>query len=100
MNQLNPQPQILDRLAKIEETLGLLVREKTVKDFYTIAEVAAILEKATFTVRQWANEGRIIGVKSQCGRGRSREWRISHAELTRIRNHGLLPRQRQIDTAG
>jgi hypothetical protein len=29
--------------------------------------------------------------KRQCGRSVSQEWIVSHEELTRIRNEGLLP---------
>lgn len=61
------------------------------KEYYTTAEAAAILGKAVFTVRQWARLQRINAEKTHSGRGLDAEWRISHAELERIQNEGLLP---------
>ncbi|NLF71292.1 MAG: helix-turn-helix domain-containing protein [Candidatus Anammoximicrobium sp.] len=68
-----------------------LVAERTVKDWYTVAEVSEILGKAEFTVREWCRLGRVYASKRACGRGLSQEWIIAHEELTRIRNEGLLP---------
>jgi hypothetical protein len=67
------------------------VEQRTVKDWYTTAEVAKLLSKAEFTVREWCRLGRVQAQKKRCGRGISSEWIISHEELTRIRNEGLLP---------
>ena len=75
-------------------SLDLLVSQRTVKEKYTTAEAAEILGKRPFTVRQWCNEGRVNGEKAESGRGETQEWRISHGELTRIRNEGLLPRSK------
>ncbi|MBX9583978.1 MAG: helix-turn-helix domain-containing protein [Gemmataceae bacterium] len=61
------------------------------KEFYTTAEAAAILGRRPFTVREWCRHGRVNAVKADCGRGATEEWRISRAELDRIRNDGLLP---------
>jgi transposase len=91
--------EVLQRLCRIEEALSVLTRENTVKDFYTIAEVAKIIDRAEFTVREWARLGRIRGSKRLCGRGNAREWMISHEELKRIRNQGLLPRPTKSNTA-
>jgi hypothetical protein len=85
---------VLTRLAKIEALLAALVELKTVKEWYTTAEVAAILKKAEFTVREWCRLGRIHANKKASGRGTAGEWIISHEELVRIRNHGLLPDER------
>lgn len=79
------------RLARIEQTLDLLVQQRTIKDWYTTAEIAQLLGKAEFTVREWCRLGRVRAEKKQCGRGIAREWVISHEELTRVRNEGLLP---------
>jgi transposase len=62
-----------------------------VKDFYSTDEVAEILDKAEFTVREWARRGRINAQKRRSGRGRYRSWVISHEELKRIEREGLLP---------
>src|SRR5947199_188164 len=70
---------------------ALLVQQRTIKDWYTTAEAAELLSKAEFTVREWCRLKRIDAQKRPCGRGRSRDWMISHAELDRYRNEGLLP---------
>lgn len=82
---------LLRHLVAIETALQLLVRERTVKEWYTTAEVATILGRAEFTVREWCRLGRIRARKKLCGRGKGGEWLVSHAELTRVRNEGLLP---------
>lgn len=79
---------IVERLDRIER---LLTEQKTLKDWYTTEEVADILDRSEYTVREWARLGRIRASKRACGRGRSKEWVISHEELTRLRNDGLLP---------
>jgi hypothetical protein len=76
--------------------LRVLVEQRTLKDWYTTAEAARILERAEWTVREWCRLGRVNADKRPCGRGRSQEWIISHEELQRIRNEGLLPDSRII----
>ena len=80
-----------ERLGRIESLLERLVHQRTLKDWYTIAEAAEILGKADFTVREWCRLGRVRAQKRPCGRGRSREWMIARDELLRIQNEGLLP---------
>lgn len=82
---------IAHRLQKIEEMLALLVEQRTIKEWYSTSEVAKLLAKAEFTVREWCRLGRIRAEKRRAGRGAASEWMISHEELTRIRNEGLLP---------
>lgn len=79
------------RLNRIEQTLDLLVQQRAVKEWYSTAEVAKILSKAEFTVREWCRLGRVKAEKKKCGRGVASEWIVSHAELTCVRNEGLLP---------
>lgn len=83
--------EVLTRLAHIEALLAALVEQRTVKDWYSTAEVATLLGRAEFTVREWCRLGRVQAEKKKCGRGPASEWIISHAELTRVRNEGLLP---------
>ncbi len=85
-----------ERLDRIEAMLHTLIEQRTVKDLYTTAEVADILRRAEWTVREWCRLGRVNAGKRPCGRGTSQEWIISHAELQRIRNEGLLPDPRVI----
>lgn len=92
---------IIARLARLEEQVGvihdLMVDHRTVKENYTTAEVAAVLGRSEFTVREWCRHGRVRAEKRACGRGRSQEWSISHEELTRIRNEGLFPLEHRAD---
>jgi predicted site-specific integrase-resolvase len=57
---------------QLEQTLQALVAGKESKDFYTTDEVAEILGKAPFTVREWCRLGRVHAEKRACGRGNSR----------------------------
>ena len=82
---------LAERLDRIEQLLQTLVEQRTIKEWYTPAELAKLLGKAEFTVREWCRLGRIQARKKNCGRGVAGEWIISHEELTRIRNEGLLP---------
>ncbi len=83
--------ELLTRLAKIETLLASLVEQRTIKEWYSTSEVATILSKAEFTVREWCRLGRVHAQKKKSGRGVASEWIVSHAELTRVRNEGLLP---------
>jgi hypothetical protein len=83
--------QLLARLDKIEATLELLVQQRAIKDFYTTAEVAALLGKAEFTVREWCRLGRVHAHKQGSGRGRHQAWVIAREELQRLQREGLLP---------
>ena len=80
-----------ERLERIESMLSALLKREQTKEFYSTREVAELLGKAEFTVREWCRLGRILAEKRPCGRGMSKEWMISHVELQRIRNEGLLP---------
>jgi hypothetical protein len=82
--------RLAGRMEKMESILATLVQQKTVKDWYTTTEAAALLGKAEFTVREWCRNRRVKAEKRECGRGRSREWVISQEELKRIQNEGLL----------
>jgi hypothetical protein len=83
--------KIEKRLARIEELLQILVAEKTVKNWYTTGEAAELLKRAAWTVREWCRTGRVNAAKRPCGRGKSQEWILSHQEIQRVRNDGLLP---------
>lgn len=87
----SPNDELLSRLVKIETLLASLVEQRTIKEWYSTAEVATLLGKAEFTVREWCRLGRVHAEKKKSGRGVASEWIVSHAELTRIRNEGLLP---------
>jgi Helix-turn-helix domain len=77
------------------EVRDLLLSQRTVKDFYTTAEVATLLGKAEFTVREWCRNGRVRAQKQGSGRGKHQAWVIAHGELQRLQREGLLPVQHQ-----
>lgn len=83
--------EIIERLQRIEAALDQLVQQREIKEWYTTEEVASIVGKAPFTVREWCRLGRVRAEKRDCGRGNSREWMIGNEELRRIQNQGLLP---------
>ena len=90
----SPEPapllMLLDRLERIEDSLRALMQLKIIQKFYSTADVAKILGKAEFTVRDWCRLRRIRAEKRSCGRGHSLEWMISHEELDRLKAEGLL----------
>src|SRR5262249_57434362 len=79
------------RLEDIQATLATLVEQRTVKDWYGTEEVAKILGKAEFTVREWCRLKRVHAEKRGSGRGKFQSWVISYTELQRIQREGLLP---------
>jgi hypothetical protein len=85
---------LLERLDRIESAVADLARQRAAKDWYTTAEVAQLLEKAEFTVREWCRHGRIHAEKKSSGRGKYQGWAISHDELLRVQREGLLPLER------
>jgi hypothetical protein len=87
--------QLQNTLAELDARVNLLNRQlepvAARKEWYSIAEAAAQLSKADFTVREWCRLKRVNAHKRECGRGGKREWMIAEKELERIRNKGLLP---------
>lgn len=82
------QNQIQSVILEIREALE---SRQPMKEAYTVAEVAELLGKRPYTVRQWCRLGRVNAKKRPVGRGDTREWEISAEEVERIKNHGLLP---------
>ena len=81
---------VIDRLSRIEDAIQPLVRDRTPKAWYSTGEVAAILRKAEYTVREWCRHRRVRAIKNPYSRGAHPEWLVGHEELTRVRNEGLL----------
>lgn len=85
-------------MAEIERTQVVILRRlddllslKTVKDWYSVEEVAERAGRTPYQVREWLRNGRMIGTKRPVGRGRQKEWEVSHEELTHYLSHGLRP---------
>ena len=89
--------EIINMLARLDERLSRIEaalsenKPSIQMEWYAVSSVAEILWKAPFTVREWCRNSRVNAVKRPSGRGRSAEWMISHKELERIVNKGLLP---------
>lgn len=81
------------RIDKLEILLKELVQQRAVKDWYSTEEVARIVDRAEYTVRNWCLDGRIKAEKKGSGRGRYQSWVVSHAELQRFHKEGLRPRK-------
>ncbi len=83
--------RVLEHLRFLEERLTALGEARAAKEWYSTDEVAGLLGKRPFTVREWCRLGRIKAEKRTCGRGHSQEWMIAQQELARVRSEGLLP---------
>lgn len=82
------------KLERIEELLLILVERQTAREWYTTEQVAQLVGKAEFTVREWCRHGRLNAQKGISGRGGYLAWVVSHAELLRYQREGLLPCRR------
>src|SRR4051794_36740217 len=83
---------IAQRLANIEAAIQVIASKHTTKDQYTTKEFGQIVGTHPQTIRQHCINRRISAKKLEgVGRGSTDEWRISHQELVRYQNHGLLP---------
>ena len=82
---------ILDKLQWIENAIGQLLHQKAGKEWYTTAEVAEIVGKSDYTVREYCRKGQIKAEKAANGRG----WLVAHGELQRLRNYGPLPERQR-----
>src|SRR5438105_830439 len=79
---MNDTHRLLERLNRIEVLLESLVQQKIAKEWYSTGEVAEVLDKAEYTVREWCRMGQIAAKKAPNGRG----WLISHDVLLALRN--------------
>jgi len=103
------EPDELKRLIAIEDQVRQIAADASVirravlgpgeqpndvsaaKKWYTPKEVARLLGKRPYTVREWCRLGRINARKRQVGRGAADGWEISADEIDRYKNHDLLP---------
>lgn len=83
-----------ERLDKIEAMLLVLVERQQVREWYTTEQLAEILGKSEFTVREYCRLGRLKAEKQMSGRGAYASWIVSHAEFLRFQREGLRPIQK------
>lgn len=81
------------RLGRIEASIRKISENRPNKEFYTCAEFAKLVNRAEYTVREWARLGRLRAEKTHGGRGRKAEWRFTQAEFNRYEAEGLLPEE-------
>ena len=87
--------QVAEVRAMLAELLGRLGgtgQSSTIlpcRSSYSVEEVAAMLGRTSFTVRQWCRNGRIEATKRQERRGGAELWSIAAEEVERHRNEGL-----------
>src|SRR5690348_983978 len=59
--------EILVRLSRLDDRISeltdMVVKQRTVKEWYTTAEVAEVLDRNEFTVREWCRHRRIRAEK-------------------------------------
>jgi len=90
-------PDLEHRLDVIEQKLDRLLvaleeaRATQTRTAFSVEEVAGLLGKHVFTVREWCRLGRINASKRGQRRGRVELWSIAAGEVERIKNEGLLP---------
>jgi hypothetical protein len=84
------ETKLLERLKRIEQAIEILVREKSTKEYYSVADISSRMERSEYTVRIWCAEGRVAAIKNKFGH---REWRVPHAEFERLRNFGIRPKR-------
>jgi hypothetical protein len=56
------------RLDRIEAALQTLIRQHTVKEWYSTSKIAELLGRAEYTVREWCRGGRIRATKRHYAR--------------------------------
>jgi hypothetical protein len=62
---------ILERLQRIETILGELVGQRATKEWYGTGELASIIGKSEYTVREWCRQGRVRAKKKLVGGARA-----------------------------
>ena len=87
-------PQVLSlfdamsqKLDDLAVALEQLQSQEPKREFYSVEEAAGLLDLATWTVRTYCRTGRIEAGKLDIGN----EWRISHEEIIRYKEHGPAP---------
>jgi hypothetical protein len=89
--------ELNERQVRMEDMLKVLVEQRTVKAWYSTEEVAKIMGRSKFTVREWCRHRQVNAKKQGSGRGKHQAWVISHDELLRVQRDGLLRAEHGLD---
>jgi hypothetical protein len=81
----------LDRIVALLVALG---EREQAREWYSTGQLAQLLGKSEYTVREWCRTGRVNAAKKSSGRGAHTSWAVSHMELLRVQREGLLPYRR------
>ena len=95
----SPLPDLVKRIEQLEQQVALLNASHTSLPHYSVAQFAERVQRASYTVREWARLGRIQATR-RAGRGPYQEYVISHLELMRYREQGLRSLHHTDDTRG
>lgn len=88
MNELGTKIDVLaHRVHHLERKIDALLVGRVEKSVYSTEEVALLVRRASWTVREWCRHGR-VRAKKHPG---TDKWFISAEELRRVQTEGLLP---------
>ena len=86
--------KLIEQIQLRQEHLERLIRQRVEladRQWFSTDEVAKLVDRRPFTVREWCRKGRLLARKRQTGRGNKPEWEIEASEVERFHNHGLRP---------
>lgn len=78
---------IVTTVQSLERRIDALLVGRVEKGSYTTEEVALLVRRASWTVREWCRHGRVRARKEPG----TDKWTISREELHRLQTEGLLP---------
>jgi len=70
---------------------GAALVSAAAREWFSPDEVARLVGRAAYSVREWCRLGRIQARKRDCGRGRYLAWAIHVDQVRFYLDHGLRP---------
>src|SRR5262249_49036591 len=80
VGKIDIKAELTELHSKLDSILGILADPNRRRESFTVEEVATMLGKAPFTVREWCRNGRINATKRLQKRGGAELWNISAEE--------------------
>jgi excisionase family DNA binding protein len=87
--------QFIAEVRTINTKVDALMEAQTIKERYSPAEIALLLGRSDYTVREWCRKRQIPAEKTANGR----DWIISHETLLRLKNRELPLSENQVHGA-